>query len=80
MGDHPSCARLRQLWLYDWASIIKKYMTIENDWTVLDNKRKSMQIFDLFSDLHQARMRGRGRGKWRERGEDEEGKEAKLEK
>ena len=53
---------------------------IENDLTVFDNKRKFMQIFDLFSDLHQARMRGRGRGKWRERGEDEEGKEAKLEK
>ena len=32
-----------------------------------------MQIFDLFSDLHQARMRGRGKGNWGKRREDEEG-------
>ena len=29
MGDPPFCVRLRHLWPYDWASIIKKYMTIE---------------------------------------------------
>ena len=53
---------------------------IVNDLTVIYNNRKFLQIFNLFSDLHQARMRGRGRGKRRERGEDEEGKEARLEK
>ena len=27
-GSHPSCVRLRQLWLYDWASIIKKNVAL----------------------------------------------------
>ena len=62
------------------SEIKRNSKDIENDLTVFDNKRKFMQIFDLFSDLYQAGMRGRGRGKWIERGEDEEGKEARLEK
>ena len=33
-----------------------------------------MQIFDLFSDLHQARMREGGKRDWGKRGEEEEGK------
>ena len=37
---------------------------VEDDLTLVYNKENSMQIFDLFSDLHQARMRGRGKGNW----------------
>ena len=37
---------------------------IENNFVVLYTRRKtSRQVFDLFSDLHQAIARGRGKGK-----------------